>query len=147
MNASVTPHGIWRSLRPRVAAGSLVFLASLALVRPAAAPYRGVLTQGSAFTIEVSNNVNNTDKCAFTVLTINQRGRIEATVATVDLNTTGMVTDTPGSSIVRVLIVLNPPPAGALGPPIVNVRVSQNNAIIANDTYDGDVEIAFDVVP
>src|SRR5262245_20597929 len=148
MSACVKRHGTRWTMRPWLALVPLFVVASLALVRPAAAPYRGVLTQGAAFTIEVSNNINNTDKCAFTVLKISQRNRItDAIPVTVDLNTTGTLTDTAASSIDRVLIILDPPPAGPNGPPIVNVRVSQNNTVVSNDVYNGDVEIAYDVVP
>jgi len=111
-------------------------------------PFRGTLKQGSAFTIDVTNNANNTDKCAYTVFKINKTDRVsDANPVTVDLNATGSVTDTPSGSINRVMIILNPPPAGPNGAPIVNVRVSQNNAIVANDTYGTDVEIVFDCTP
>jgi len=126
----------------------VVALSAIALPDRAYAPFRGMLQQGSPFTIEVSNNINNTDACAVTLLMVTRQGRIiNATPTTVPPNTTGTITDTAASNVDRVLVILNPPLPGSLGPPIVTVRTSQNNAVIANDMYQADTEIVFDVVP
>ena len=137
-------HGRRRVLVPAL----LVALAGIAFPDRAYAPFRGTLLPGSPFTIDVSSDVNNTDSCAATVLMINRQGRItNVTPLTVPVNSTGTIIDTAASSVDRVILVLNPPLPGPLGPPIVTVKVSQNNSTLINEQYNADTEIVFDAVP
>jgi len=106
-------------------------------------PFKGVLKQAVAFTVDVDNTGNPSTKVAVTILKINRRDKINSadhmTVAGGQLQ---QITDTAGPRIERVLIFVNPAD-GTAAP----VTVNQSTLGAFNDPGDRDTCLVFDAEP
>jgi hypothetical protein len=104
-------------------------------------PFHGSMKREIPFTMVIDNY--NLAPAAITIVLINVRGGMNATLITLAAAVQGhQVNETLGQRVSRMLVYLNPPSGGSMG-----IQVNQGIYVSTIDHINGDGMVMFDVVP